>query len=508
MSEVGEHRTRVRLRGITKLYGELRANDAVELELREGEVHALLGENGAGKTTLMSILSGVLAPDEGLIFIDGEQVTLRSPKHAFSHGVGAVHQHSRLVEALTAAENLFVGWEETPRTFGSRSQLEQRARELGERYHLPLEMSARVWQLSVGEKQNLEILRTLSRGTRVLILDEPTAVLTPGETEALFELVRELRASGGTIVFISHKLPEVLAIADRITVMREGRTVSTIDRSGADVELLTELMVGGEVPLPKRAAREAGATVLEAEGLTVLDDRGLPAVREVALRLRAGEIVGVAGVTGNGQRELSEALGGFRRAESGRIVVDGSELRPGSPRAFVRAGVGFVPEDRMGTGLAGSETIWRNAVMRRYAVAPVRRGPFLSLRVAREMAREIVSSVRLSAEDVETPVRALSGGHAQRLLTGRELAVGSRVLILAFPTRGLDVAAAAYLRQTILDARARGIAILLISEELDEIIELSDRVIVMYEGRIAGEFEGAVDPRAVGRLMSGSEAAA
>jgi simple sugar transport system ATP-binding protein len=494
---------RVALRGLTKRFAELIANDRIDLDLWAGEIHALLGENGAGKTTLMNVLSGVLAPDEGEILMDGTEVVLRSPKHAFAHGVGIVHQHSRLVEALTAAENLFIGWNDAPRAFG-RSELEKRADDLARELHLELDMGASVWQLSVAEKQRLEILRTLTRGASVLVLDEPTSVLTPGETQSLFRLMRELRDGGGTVVFISHKLPEVMAIADRITVMRRGRIIRTLARSEANVDLIAELMVGAEVPTVRRTGDTTGETVLDVEQLSVLDDRGLPAVRDVSFSLAAGEIVGVAGVTGNGQRELSEALGGLRRVKSGRISVAGIDLTSRPQRAFIKAGIGFVPEDRLGTGLAASETIWQNAVMRRYGEAPVRRGPFLSRRAARRMAKDLVTTVHLSAEDVDTPVRALSGGHAQRLLTGRELAVGSKVLILAFPTRGLDVAAVSQLRQTILDARTKGIAILFISEELDEIIDMSDRVIVMYEGHIAGEFAGAIDRTAVGLAMSGT----
>jgi ABC-type uncharacterized transport system ATPase subunit len=493
----------VALRGITRSYGDLKANDSVDLDLRRGEVHALLGENGAGKTTLMNVLSGVLAPDEGEILIGREAVTLRSPKHALELGIGVVHQHSRLVEALTAAENVFVGWDEIPGLFRRRSALVRRANELGEEFNLKVNMEASVWQLSVADKQRLEILRTLSRGAKVLILDEPTSVLTPTETQGLFDLMRQQRDAGESVVFISHKLPEALAIADRITVMRQGKNVKTLERSEADVDVITNLMIGRAVPAIKREKSAPGEKVLEAEGLTVEDDRGEEAVRDLSLALAAGEIVGVAGVTGNGQRELSEALAGLRPPTQGRISVEGADLAGRACRAFVRAGVGFVPEDRLGTGLAGSETIWRNAIMRRYGANDLTRGPLLDQAASKERAREVVAAVRLSAEDVETPVSALSGGHAQRLLTGREMEVGTKVLILAFPTRGLDVSAAAYLRQAIIQARDRGAAVLFISEELDEILEMSDRVVVMYEGQINGEFEGEIDRAAVGRAMGG-----
>jgi ABC-type uncharacterized transport system ATPase subunit len=500
--------TVVALRAITKTYGDLRANDRVDLDLRAGEVHALLGENGAGKTTLMNVLSGAIAPDRGDILIGGEPVTLRSPKHALSLGIGVVHQHSRLVQALTAAENLFVGWDAIPGLFRRRSAVVKRAQELARQYNLELDMEAEVWQLSVADKQRLEILRTLARGAKVLILDEPTAVLTPAETTGLFNLVREQRDARESVVFISHKLGEVLAIADRITVMRQGRNVKTLDRSEADVDTIIGLMIGGDVPAVSRRKSAVGQSVMQVAGLSVRDDRDEEAVHDVSLTLAAGEIVGVAGVTGNGQRELSEALAGLRRPTAGTIRVGGKDLTGRSCRGFVRAGVGFVPEDRLATGLAGNETIWRNAIMRRYGADQLTRGPMLNRDASQEMAKELVAQVKLSAEDLDTPVRALSGGHAQRLLTGRELQVGSKVLILAFPTRGLDVSAAAYLRQTILDARASGIAVLFISEELDEILEMSDRVVVMYEGRIRAEFGGDIDRDAVGRAMGGLEESA
>ena len=495
--------TRVALRRITKRYGALTANDSVDLDLRKGEVHALLGENGAGKTTLMNVLSGVLAPDEGEIRIGGEPVTLRSPKHALTLGIGVVHQHSRLVEALTAAENLFIGSDQIPGLFRRRAVLVKRANELGKQYRLELAMDAKVWQLPVGDKQRLEILRTLTRGAKVLILDEPTSVLTPTETEGLFDLMRRQRDEGDSVVFISHKLREVLAIADRITVMRQGKNIKTLDRSEADVDTITRLMIGGDVPTANRTRTDPGGNVMEVERLTVQDDRGEDAVHNLSLTLAAGEIVGVAGVTGNGQRELTEALAGLRAPSAGTITIGGKNLAGRSCRAFVRAGVGFVPEDRLGTGLAVSETIWRNAIMRRYGADRLTRGPLLDRAASREMAKQVVSAVKLSADDLDSPVRALSGGHAQRLLTGREMEVGSKALILAFPTRGLDVSAAAYLRQTILDARGRGIAVLFVAEELDEILEMSDRVLVMYEGRINAEFDGEIDREAVGRAMGG-----
>lgn len=499
--------SRVALRGITKRFGSLLANDSVDLDLRGGEVHALLGENGAGKTTLMNILAGALAPDAGEILIRGEPAAFRSPKHAMELGIGVVHQHSRLVERLSAAENLFAGWNSSEGSFSRPSKLVGQATELAQEYGLEIDMEAKVWQLSVAEKQHLEILRTLTRGAEVLILDEPTAVLTPDETEGLFRLMRSQRDDGETVVFISHKLPEVLAISDRITVMRGGKKIETLPRAEADLETITELMVGGEVPKISRKKRSSGNVVLRVEGLTVKDDRDQDAVRDLSMTLSAGEIVGLAGVTGNGQRELSEAITGLRMPLAGSIQVNGQDLAGDSCRAFVRAGIGFVPEDRFGTGLAAGETVWRNAIMRRYG-RELTRGPFLDQHASRETAKQVVEEVKLSSQDLDTTVKSLSGGHAQRLLTGRELEVGSQVLVLAFPTRGLDVAAAAYLRQTILDARDRGVAVLLISEELDEIIEMSDRILVICSGRINAEFTGQFERVAIGRAMSGANGGA
>jgi simple sugar transport system ATP-binding protein len=488
--------------GMTKRFGALTALEGVSMRVVAGSFHALLGENGAGKSTLVKCLVGYYQPDAGEILVDRRERAIRSPHDAHALGIGMVYQHFTLVPSMTVAENLVMARDDVPAVVRWRRERERLAAFMGT-VPFAIDLDQPVARLAAGEKQKVEILKQLYLRRRFMILDEPTSVLTPSETEGLFKLMRAQRDAGETVVFISHKLPEALAIADRITVMRHGKNVQTLERSEADVDVVTNLMIGGAVPAISRPKSKAGKTVMEVEGLTVEDDRGEDAVRDLSLTLAAGEIVGVAGVTGNGQRELSEALAGLRIPKAGRIAIDGEELAGNTCRGFVRAGVGFVPEDRLGTGLAGSETIWRNAVMRRYGANELTHGPLLDQAASKEMARRIVEEVRLSAEDLDTPVRALSGGHAQRLLTGRELAVGSRVLILAFPTRGLDVSAAAYLRQTIIEARDSGIAVLFISEELDEIIEISDRVVVMYEGRINAEFEGEIDRAAVGRAMGG-----
>jgi simple sugar transport system ATP-binding protein len=438
-----------------------------------------------------------------MIAVDGVPVELESPRDASRRGIGMVHQHFRLFDGLTVAENVHAGWDETPRLV-PRGTLDDRTKDLSERFGLVVNPKAAVWQLSVGEKQRVEILRILARGAQILILDEPTSVLTPSETDALFELLRAVKNDGRTTLFITHKLPEALAIADRISIMRQGRMLSTLDRSQADSRSITRLMVGQDVPRATRPPANVAGTILELRDAFASDDRGLPALRGVSLTVGAAEIVAVAGVTGNGQRELSEVMTGRRALTAGSLIVAGRDFSRGSPRDLIRAGVGCVPEDRFGTGLARAECIWRNAVMKSYRSAPISRAGLLLRRPARAYATELVHAVALSSSDVDAPVRALSGGNAQRLLAGREIRAATKALVLAYPTRGLDIQAAAAVRSTILTARAAGLATLLISEDLDEILELADRVVVIYQGQILGEFPSAeADRETVGALMSG-----
>ncbi len=493
----------IRLRGITKRFGDLVANDHVDLDLARGSVHAVLGENGAGKSTLMNILSGVLTPDAGTVELNGTQVDLGSPKRALKLGIGMVHQHFRLIEGLTVSENVHVGWSSTPPVFGSRRTLDDQTRRLAERYGLTVNPEASVWQLSVGEKQRVEILRTLARGASVLILDEPTASLVPAETRALFELIEALRAEGKTVVFISHKFQEVLAVADRITVMRNGKVVRALAASEADPRLLAELVVGGEVHAAQRQPADPGSDVIILRGASALNDLGLPALKKASLTVREGEIVGIAGVSGNGQRELAEVLTGCRRITAGSIAVGDQELTNTPPRRFIDAGVGCVPEDRLNTGLAKTEPIWANAVLKNYKKPPIaRRGHLLNRRAARQYACELVAGVGLSSKDIDDPAGSLSGGQAQRLLVGREMEIGARAFVLAYPTRGLDVRAVETLHREILGARSRGVAILLISEDLNELAELADRTLVLYAGELVGEFD-RFDRDAIGALMGG-----
>jgi simple sugar transport system ATP-binding protein len=499
------------MHGITKRFGNLVANADVDLELHGGTVHALLGENGAGKTTLMNILSGVITPDLGTIEVDDRRVQLRSPKAALKLGIGMVHQHFRLVDGLTVSENIHAGWSETPGVFRSRSVLDERTRRLAERFGLAVDPKAAVWSLSVGEKQRVEILRTLARGADVLILDEPTASLVPAETRALFRLVEALKADGKAVVFISHKFQEVLAVADLITVMRRGKVVGSVQRPEADAAKLTELVVGGAVSRPHREPARPGSDVLALRSGCAADDFGLPALRNVDLTVREGEIVGIAGVAGNGQRELAEVLTGCRPLISGTISVGDRDLTGARPHRFIEAGVGAVPEDRLNTGLAKTEPIWRNAILKTYRTAPISgRAGVMRRASANEYAQTLCEAVGLGSKNVDDPAGSLSGGQAQRLLLGREMRIGTGAFVLAYPTRGLDVRAVETIHSEILAARSKGLAVLLISEDLDELTVLADRTVVLYEGEIVGEFE-EFDRDAIGALMGGmrpAEAAA
>jgi ABC-type uncharacterized transport system ATPase subunit len=493
---------RVALRGIAKRFGDVVAGDDVGIDLWAGEVHALLGENGAGKTTLMNILSGMVRPDAGEIFLDGAAVAIRSPRHASDLGIGMVHQHFRLIDRMTVAENLHLGWRDSPRLRRRRAVAAHVSETLG-RLGLDLDPSAYIADLSVAEQQLVEIARTLARGARVLILDEPTAVLSPPEAEKLFAMIRSVVAGGTAVVFISHKLREVLAIADRISIMRSGRVVATLDADTADERGLARLMIGRELRTEAPHAPPAERRpMFAADGLSADNDRGLRALHDVTLEVCSGEIVGVAGVAGNGQRELAEVLAGLRRPTAGTITVDGHELAGEGPRTFIDAGVGYVPEDRYGTGLVPGEPIWRNAALRSYRGQALSPGRVFRRGAAKAAARELCDDMAVSTNDVDRAVRQLSGGNAQRLLTGRELDAATCVVIAAHPTRGIDVGGAEAVRRAILDGRARGLATVVISDDLDELLALSDRLLVLYEGRLVGEFEaGSVDEQTLGLLM-------
>ena len=481
----------VSMRGITKRFPGVVANDRVDFEAAAGEVHALLGENGAGKSTLSNILTGLYRPDEGEILLYGRPVELHAPRDALDAGVCMVHQHFRLVERFTVAENIALGdHRREGRSFRLRYRaIERRVADLGERYGLAVDPRARVWQLSVGEQQRVEILKALYLDARILILDEPTAVLTPQEAEVLFETLREMAADGRTVIFISHKLHEVKAVADRVTVLRGGRSVATVAAAEATPRSLAALMVGRElVGGGTPAARAPGGVVLELDDVWAAGDRGGAAVRGVSLAVRGGEIVAVAGVAGNGQRELAETVAGMRPPTRGAVRVAGKTLRTGDPRASIGARIAYVPEDRLGTGLAPSVSIASN----------------LALKAYRERAVELIQRYRIAAPGPAAPARLLSGGNLQKVVLAREFSSLPKVLVAASPTRGLDVGAIETVHAHLRDAAGEGVGVLLISEDLDEILTLADRIAVMYEGEIVGETARAgASVEEIGLLMAG-----
>jgi len=515
--EVSEHDRRgaggappapaVTMRGITKRFPGVLANDGVDFEAAAGEVHALLGENGAGKSTLSNILTGLYRPDEGEIFLDGNRTHFGSPRDALDAGIFMVHQHFRLVEPFTVAENIVLGDHRGEgRTFRlRRSAIEQRVVELSRRYGLVVDPRAHIWQLSLGEQQRVEILKALYREARVLVLDEPTAVLTPQEADALFVTLREMAAEGRTVIFISHKLHEVKAVSDRVTVLRGGRVVATVATAEATPRSLAALMVGRELDGGSTSRTHApGDAVLELTGVCANDDRGGTGLRNVSLAVRSGEIVAIAGVAGNGQRELAETIAGIRAPTAGTMAVAGKRLRGGDPREALGAGIAYVPEDRLGTGVAPSLSIAANLVLRSYRAPHASRGPLLRLGRIRERAHELIGRYRIAAPGPHVPARLLSGGNLQKVVLAREFSGRPRLLVAASPTRGLDVGAIETVHAYLNDAAADGVGILLVSEDLDEILALADRIAVMYEGEIVGETaRGEANVEEIGLLMAG-----
>ncbi len=504
-----ECRTAIACRGITKRFPGVVANDRVDFEATAGEVHALLGENGAGKSTLSNIFTGLYRADEGVLELYGQAVVFPSPRAALDAGIGMVHQHFRLVEPFTVAENVMLG----DHTAAGRSfrihprAIERRVAELGERYGLDVDPRARIWQLSVGEQQRVEILKALYREARILILDEPTAVLTPQEATRLFVTLRAMADEGRTVIFISHKLNEVLAVADRITVLRRARSIGTVAAAEATPRSLAALMVGREIEALERVERDGvrAEVVLRLDGVSALGDRGFAAVSDVSLEVRAGEIYGIAGVAGNGQRELAEVVTGLRPPVSGRVSVDGRPLQSGDPRAAIAAGIAHVPEDRLHTGVAPGLPVASNVVLKAYREKALARGPFLRFAAIRDRAHDLVDRYDVRVAGLGTPARQLSGGNLQKVVLGRELTGAPRLIVVAAPTRGLDVGAIETVHRYLREAAGRGVAILLISEDLDEVLALADRIAVMYEGRLVSELAADVATlEQIGLLMAGA----
>jgi ABC-type uncharacterized transport system ATPase subunit len=492
------------MRGIRKEFPGVVANDDVSFDVRRGEVHALLGENGAGKSTLMNILYGLYRPDGGEIRLNGKPVSFASARDAIQAGIGMVHQHFMLIPVMTVAENIVLGIEPHTGLLLDENTAEQRVRELSEQFGFAVDPTALISDITVGQEQRVEILKALYRGADLLILDEPTAVLTPQEAGELFEIVRSLQADGKSIIFISHKLNEVLEIADRITVLRRGKTIETVPRAGATEESLAQAMVGREVLLrvDKKPA-EPGDVLLAVHDLHVHDDRHIEKVRGISFDVRGGEIVGIAGVDGNGQTELIDAITGLQKIESGQVTIAGRDLSHASARAALDAGIGHIPEDRQRRGLVLEFSIAENIALHDYSKPPDARYGWLFPRRMIDRARQLIREFDVRGGGPFTRAGGLSGGNQQKVVAAREIARDPKVLIAAQPTRGLDVGAIEYLHRRLVAERDEGRAILLISLELDEILSLSDRILVIYEGEIVGEHTGAVSEDQIGLEMLG-----
>jgi general nucleoside transport system ATP-binding protein len=500
-----DERPVLELRGITKRFPGIVANDDVSFDLRQGEVHALLGENGAGKSTLMNVLYGLYHADEGEIRINGKPVQLGSTRAAIENGVGMVHQHFMLIPVMTVAENIVLATEPVRNgAFLDYSAAENRVRDLSNRFGLAVDPRSVVEKITVGQQQRVEILKALYRGADILVLDEPTAVLTPQEALELFAIIRSLTEQGKSIIFISHKLNEVTEIADRITVLRRGKKIETLPAQGATEEGLARLMVGREVLLRvDKGAATPAESMLQVEDLHVTDDRGVEKVRGISFDVRGGEIVGIAGVDGNGQTELIDAIAGLRRAQSGRIVVGGDDVTTDNPKHVLDAGLGHIPEDRQRRGLILDFSLAENLALHDYDSPPASRLGWLypSRLVAR--ARQLLRQFDVRGGGPQTPAAGLSGGNQQKVVLAREIDRNPKALIAAQPTRGLDVGAIEYVHRRLVEERDAGRGVLLVSLELDEIQSLSDRILVVYEGRIAGEFAPGVTDEELGIAMTG-----
>jgi general nucleoside transport system ATP-binding protein len=497
----------VELTGVTKRFPGVVANRDIDLRVRAGTVHALVGENGAGKSTLMKILYGMQRPDEGTIRVDGRDVSFHDPGDAIDAGVGMVHQHFMLADNLTVLENVVLGSEpRTGRVLLDLRTARARIREISDAYGLGVDPDRLVGDLGVGERQRVEILKVLYRGARILILDEPTAVLVPQEVDELFGNLRDLKAEGLTVLFISHKLDEVLAVADEVTVIRRGTTVATVDPATTSARQLAELMVGSELPSPD--TRESTATdeeVLRADGLTVRDADGRAVVDDVSLVIHRGEVLGIAGVEGNGQAELVEALVGMRRLDEGRITLGQDDITVWSTRRRREHGVGYIPEDRQRHGLLLDAPLWENRMLGHQTEPPSSKGPWIDRGAARRDTARIVEEYDVRTPGIDVLASALSGGNQQKLIVGREMSSDIRVLIASHPTRGVDVGAQAAIWDHIRNARRSGLAVLLVSADLDELIGLSDRISVVLRGRLVADVDpSTVTPEQLGSAMTGA----
>ena len=492
----------VKIENLTKTFGTVIANNNINLNLYKGEVHALLGENGSGKSTLMNMLSGIYTPDSGSIFIDGKQVRFTSPKESIKMRIGMIHQHFKLVDVLTAKENIIAG--QKGKLFIGNKRLSERIREISQKFGLDIDPDKKIYNMSVGEKQTVEILKVLYRGADILILDEPTAVLTPQETMKLFAILKKMREAGCAIIIITHKLHEVMEVSDRVTVLRKGETVDTVYTSDTNAKQLTDMMVGRSVDLAiKRLYTEEKRPVLKVDNLTVIDEEKVKALDRVSFELSAGEILGVAGVAGSGQKELCEAIAGLYPVESGDIVYEGDSIVGKNPKEIIKKGISmsFIPEDRLGMGLVASMDIVDNLILKEYQN---QKGLLIDRKPVKKKAEELVRRLEIKTPGIHHPVKQLSGGNIQKVLLGREIDSNPHVLITAYPVRGLDIGASYTIYDLLNEQKAKNVAILYIGEDLDVLLELCDRIMVLCDGKVTGvvDAEGTTKEQ-LGLMMAG-----
>lgn len=494
----------ISMKNIVKTFGQVVANNNVNFSVSKGEIHALLGENGAGKSTLMNMLSGIYLPDSGSIFIEGKEVQFSAPKDSIAAGVGMVHQHFKLIDVMTAEENVILGG----KGIFFRKNESRKIAALAQQFALDVDLHKKVADMSVGEKQNLEILKVLYRGARILILDEPTAVLTPQETQKLFAIMRKMKQEGCAVIFISHKMNEVMEVTDKITVLRKGETIQTLDTADTTPKELTDLMVGRAVDLTiQRVEQPAGPELMQVQGLTVLKREGTPALRDVSFAMRGGEILSVAGIAGSGQKELCEALAGLQKVDSGQILFKGENIVGKNPKEIRRRGISmsFVPEDRLGMGLVGGMDIVHNLLLKQYQD---QKGFFLNKKPAVEKAEAIKDKLEISTPGINNyPVKNMSGGNIQKVLLGRELDSQPEVLITAYPVRGLDINTCHKIYDLLNEEKKKGVAVLFIAEDLDVLLALSDRILVLANGEITGVVDAKTATKEeIGLMMLGHKA--
>ena len=500
----------IELKGVTKVFGQIVANKDVNLQVKKGEILAILGENGSGKTTLMNMLSGIYFPDEGQIYVNGEEVVIKSPRDAFKYGIGMVHQHFKLVDVFTATENIVLGINDKEKF--NIKKAEKKVKEITDKYGFDINLESKVYEMSVSEKQTVEIVKVLYRGAQTLILDEPTAVLTPQETEKLFDVLRRMKEDGKSIIIITHKLHEVMALTDRVAVLRKGEYIGTVDTKTATEQSLTEMMVGKKVSLNiERTAPVNPQDRIELKNVTTLNAEGVKAIDNLSFTIRSGEILGIAGIAGSGQRELLETIAGLQRPENGEIIYYSPEgetvdLKAKTPTQIKELGVrlSFVPEDRLGMGLVGNMDIIDNMMLRSYKKG---NSAFLDRKDPKKLAEKIIESLEVVTPGATTPVRRLSGGNVQKVLVGREIAANPKVLMAAYPVRGLDINSSYMIYNLLTKQKENGVAVVFVGEDLDVLVELCDRIMVIKSGKITGMLDGRnTTKEEIGLLMTKTEA--